>query len=350
MLLIVGGSVYIVEKGGYLRSEASAFVDVPSSHWAFSFIKKSNEIGLFKGCAQDRFCPDDPLTRAQAAIVAVRFLDKQVSNPSQVFSDVPVGHQAFNEIKLIKDLGITSGCGAGNYCPEAAMTRGQAAVFIIRAMELKKPGSTSVNSNFTSGISQGFNQQFSDVPQNHIFFPFIEKMRVLGITSGCGNNKYCLDNPISRAEAAVFWVRAYEIIFPPTPAPTKTPPPTKIPQEVFPKLSKVEVSAIPNVKRIKPRLDALKDGDKYKISVFKRETNLLFDLPIGRERITTVWTTPDGEEVIPFDLNRYGEIQFTVSRYNKRGDYVLKEVQWKDQKIILNQKLKVVDTPQERGY
>jgi hypothetical protein len=32
--------------------------------------------------------------------------------------------------------GITGGCGAGNFCPGDPVTRGQMAVFLVRAFEL----------------------------------------------------------------------------------------------------------------------------------------------------------------------------------------------------------------------
>jgi len=32
--------------------------------------------------------------------------------------------------------GITGGCGGGNYCPESAGTRGQMAVFLVKALHL----------------------------------------------------------------------------------------------------------------------------------------------------------------------------------------------------------------------
>ena len=51
------------------------------------------------------------------------------------FSDVPEDHWAYSYIEEFTALGITSGCGGGNYCPDAAVTRAQIAVFMVRAIE-----------------------------------------------------------------------------------------------------------------------------------------------------------------------------------------------------------------------
>lgn len=48
------------------------FKDVPADHWAHSAIQEAVKTGLFGGVADDLFAPNEGLTRAQAAVVAVR--------------------------------------------------------------------------------------------------------------------------------------------------------------------------------------------------------------------------------------------------------------------------------------
>jgi len=47
------------------------------------------------------------------------------------FNDVPTSHPFFQFIEALSSSGITAGCGNGNYCPTAAVTREQMAVFIV---------------------------------------------------------------------------------------------------------------------------------------------------------------------------------------------------------------------------
>jgi hypothetical protein len=52
------------------------------------------------------------------------------------FNDVPTNHPFFQYIEALSASGITGGCGAGNYCPDAPLTRGQMAVFLAKALGL----------------------------------------------------------------------------------------------------------------------------------------------------------------------------------------------------------------------
>jgi hypothetical protein len=52
------------------------------------------------------------------------------------FTDVPVGHPFHRFVEALYASGITGGCGGGNYCPDAPVTRGQMAVFLAGALGL----------------------------------------------------------------------------------------------------------------------------------------------------------------------------------------------------------------------
>jgi hypothetical protein len=67
--------------------------------------------------------------------------NRQVSAAPAVatFADVPAGHPQFRFVEALVAAGITGGCGDGNYCPDAALTRGQMAVFLASALGLHFP-------------------------------------------------------------------------------------------------------------------------------------------------------------------------------------------------------------------
>ncbi len=52
------------------------------------------------------------------------------------FSDVPTSHPFFQHVEALADSGITAGCGATTFCPDAPLTRGQMAVFLAKALGL----------------------------------------------------------------------------------------------------------------------------------------------------------------------------------------------------------------------
>jgi hypothetical protein len=66
---------------------------------------------------------------------------REVSPPpgTATFNDVPTNHPQFQFIEALAESGITVGCGAGNYCPDSSLTRGQMAVFLAKALGLYWP-------------------------------------------------------------------------------------------------------------------------------------------------------------------------------------------------------------------
>lgn len=66
------------------------------------------------------------------------FWRRQVSNHfgGPTFNDVPASDSAFSFVEALAVSGITAGCGGGNYCPDAPLTRRQMAVFLSKALGL----------------------------------------------------------------------------------------------------------------------------------------------------------------------------------------------------------------------
>jgi hypothetical protein len=78
-------------------------------------------------------------TGAGTSFRAVRvYYNLQVSPApgSATFGDVPTSHPFFQFVEALVASGITVGCGGGNYCPDAPLTRGQMAVFLSKALGL----------------------------------------------------------------------------------------------------------------------------------------------------------------------------------------------------------------------
>lgn len=66
---------------------------------------------------------------------------RTVSPPpaSPTFNDVPGSDFGFQYIEALAASGITGGCGGGNYCPDANLTRRQMAIFLAKALGLHWP-------------------------------------------------------------------------------------------------------------------------------------------------------------------------------------------------------------------
>ena len=91
--------------------------------------------GITVGCAPDRFCPDDPVTRGQMAAFLNRALGLPVAEVSSGFVDT--AGTFFDDIERLRAAGITVGCAPDRYCPDDPVTRGQMATFLLRALDLE---------------------------------------------------------------------------------------------------------------------------------------------------------------------------------------------------------------------
>jgi hypothetical protein len=123
--------------------------------------------------------------------------DAEDPYPTGQFTDADPTYWAFTFIETLARSGITGGCGGSNYCPEQHVTRAQMAVFLERGIN---------GSNFAPPPASG--NIFNDVGASDFAAAFIERLFADGITGGCGNNNYCPNDPVSRAQMAVFLLRA----------------------------------------------------------------------------------------------------------------------------------------------
>jgi hypothetical protein len=74
------------------------------------------------------------------SLITIGYLLQVSPAPSvATFNDVPTSHPFFQFVEALAASGITGGCGGGNYCPDAPLTRGQMAVFLAKALGLHFP-------------------------------------------------------------------------------------------------------------------------------------------------------------------------------------------------------------------
>lgn len=153
--------------------------------------------GVTGGCNADgdRFCPADPVTRAQMASLLTRSLGLPPLVGS-TFVDIDASPHA-GAIEALVAEGVTAGCDAAadRYCPADPVTRGQMASFLVRALGWEPAGPTT----------------FDDVSDS-VHAGAIERLVAEGIASGCEPGvRYCPDEAVTRAQMASFLVRAFDL-------------------------------------------------------------------------------------------------------------------------------------------
>ncbi len=139
--------------------------------------------GITRGCnppVNDRFCPSDSVTRGAMAAFMVRALDLGPAATDYFSDDADSVFEA--NINSLASAGITKGCnppGNDRFCPDDVVTRGQMAAFLVRAYGYTDDGggdrfvdddqsvfADAIDRLATAGITKGCNP-----PENTMFCP-----------------------------------------------------------------------------------------------------------------------------------------------------------------------------------
>lgn len=154
--------------------------------------------GITKGCnppANTRFCPNDDVTRAEAAAFLARALGLPDDGTDHFQDDN--GHVLEGGINRIAAAGITTGCNPPvntRFCPNRNLTRAEFAAFIARALDLPKTTKDFFVDDNTSVLENAINS-----------------IAAAGITTGCNppaNNRFCPARLLTRGETATLLTRA----------------------------------------------------------------------------------------------------------------------------------------------
>jgi hypothetical protein len=205
VLTVTGTEAGIATAG----QPGGAFYDDDTSEHA-SAIEAIAAAGITRGCnppLNSRFCPDGHVSRGQMAAFLGRGLS--LSDDGRAgFVDTATSVFA-TDIDRLAAAGITKGCNPpanDRFCPTELVTRGQMAAFLARGL----------------GLAGDPADAFTD-DGNSPFEAAINSIAAAGITKGCNppaNDRFCPQQPISRAELATFLLRALrldEIAAPPRP-------------------------------------------------------------------------------------------------------------------------------------
>lgn len=173
-------------------SPDTPFQDVCSDNVHAQDIGRLADAELTAGCDDHRFCPHAPVTRQQMASFLIRALDLSGSDTFP-FRDVSQDNVHHRNIARLAAEDITRGCTSELYCPDDVVTRAQMASFLVRALQL----------------SDADEPTFRDVPSKHVHARDISALAAAGVTRGCGEDVYCPEQHVTRAQMASFLVRAF---------------------------------------------------------------------------------------------------------------------------------------------
>jgi len=183
------------------------FADVPPTYFAWSFVEAISGAGVIPGCGGDNFCPETLINRGDMAVYLLKAKEGSAYLPpsctTPLFADVPCSNPLAPWINEIARRGVTAGCGGGNYCPTASVTRSQMAVFLLTTLE---------GAGYTPPACPP--STFNDVPTGSPFCPWINEVARRGITAGCGSGAFCTENTVTRGQMSVFLATNFRLPVP----------------------------------------------------------------------------------------------------------------------------------------
>lgn len=175
----------------------------------------------------------------QSGFIASAYIEK-TDKPVLAFSDVPAGHGFYKDIMALSSQGIINGFDDNSFRPEENVTRRQAAIMMLRALELPTDGMDvtvaiqkhGIMSGYTDGyfyenrpvtraqmaiiLTKAFDLtksapiSFIDVHDKMKAYESIKRVVAANISKGYNNNTFRPDQPVTRQEFAALLNRALQ--------------------------------------------------------------------------------------------------------------------------------------------
>jgi len=174
------------------------FIDA-ENHWARDAIMFVKEKGWMIGVPGNRFAPENPLTRAEAAAILVRAFGLEKTGDDGVTFTDTVNHWAREEIEIARQNNVVSGTGNGKFLPDKPVTRQEMAVMLDNMLMLPE-------------LEDDVSNPYYDISAEKTPWSYksIIKMTGYGIFQGGDDGGFHPDDNTTRAQMAVLMMRLAE--------------------------------------------------------------------------------------------------------------------------------------------
>jgi len=203
------GSFYLLEQtsGSIWLSSINCitFRDIQPSFWALEETQQLVFDGVLKGYPDGTFKPENPVTRAEFAKMALLSLGLKEEKPENpTFPDVPKDHWAYSYVEGAVKAGLIKGYPDGTFKPDGQVTKAEEMAVIVRGKKWEE------------GTPSEFH--FSDCQADAWFAAYVETALAQGIVKipdpnivlENGAPKFDPNLPATRAQTAVFLARMRE--------------------------------------------------------------------------------------------------------------------------------------------
>lgn len=125
------------------------FSDVPSTHWAYSFIKEMKDLGIVNGVSNTEFAPDANITRAEFAKMVAQAFGLKATATESVFTDCTASDWYTPFVIAGTEAGILKGISDTEFGANQQITRQDICTVLGRILDAENTISAAADSSFT---------------------------------------------------------------------------------------------------------------------------------------------------------------------------------------------------------
>lgn len=188
LLMLTGTLLVTVFFNGRILA-APVFSDI-QGNWAQESIQALVDKGVLNGYPDGTFKPDQPVTRAEFAKMVAKTFGYEPESTLQ-FPDV-TGHWASSYINTVAARKIMNAFSGNSFLPDQAINRAQGATMLCRILHV---------ATREEKFSESWPASFTDLPQKHWGFRYVEIARQLELLPPGYQTVYHPEQPATRAEA-----------------------------------------------------------------------------------------------------------------------------------------------------
>lgn len=179
-----------------------SFTDI-QKHWAKKEICEAAELGIVEGMSPRIFMPNAAVTRTEFAVMLLRTLQIEIDNDAGAlsFSDSDSTPKwAVQAIRTAVGKGILTGYPDGTLKPVQTVSRSEMAAMVSRAMKWQ-----------VGSKGGGYFSDESGIP--NWAKGYVEAARERGVLTGRSGNRFAPEEVTTRAEAAVVLLRLWKLLY-----------------------------------------------------------------------------------------------------------------------------------------
>ena len=166
------------------------FSDVPAGHWAKAPIEFMSTLGVMNGFYDGKFRPDEPVSRAELAVMLVKLRNLDVNDAtSDPYPDVTKDYWAAKYIKAASYLNAMTSYPDGTFKPDKKLTRVEGVVILSRFTEAPEPATMEKD-------------PFADISRTHWAAKYIIAAQGYGLLDYLIGKNFEPNKELTRAEVA----------------------------------------------------------------------------------------------------------------------------------------------------